>query len=140
MMKKFVLLLSLLYCLTAFSQDIKKLLESDDIILTIKPHICIAPRGEKSCISHIDISWRSIQKGNYCLDSSHSSTILKCWENADSGLYQHKLIFSQDVVYMIENAETHDYLVNSVLKFKLLKPHRKYKKRHNRFPWSIGSL
>lgn len=142
-MKNKKLLLALLFLIninSSYSQDIDMPLDSSEITLTIKPNICVAPRGQESCISTIDISWISARKGNYCLNSNLSIQDLKCWENNDHGFYQHKLTFKQNITYVMSDQLKKVELVNAMMKFKSLKPHRKYKKRRSRFPWSINAL
>jgi hypothetical protein len=139
MIKKILLLclLSLNHILVA--QEIKYK-STNNVKLTIKPHICVAPRGETNCISTIDISWKSTELGNYCLGSDNWDSSLQCWQNKSSGLYKHKLVFHQNISYFINDKATHMVLANAIMKYKSLKPHRKYKKRRSRFPWSITSL
>lgn len=137
-----ILILSSLIILssTSASQDIEKILTSNEVELTIKPHICVAPRGESSCISTIDISWKSIRNGDYCLETDFTNSQLQCWENKDSGFYQHKIVFNKNITYSIKDKKKQQILAYAIMKFKSLRPHRKYKSRRSRFPWSITSL
>lgn len=140
-LSRLVLILgSVTFTLPSYAQETKNTLASNKVTLTIKPHICVAPRGETSCISTIDISWSSTNNGDYCLQSDRTETPLLCWQNNNSGFYQHKLIFDKNITYLMNDELTRITLANAVMKFKSLKPHRKYKKRRSRFPWSISSL
>jgi len=139
-MLKFLILISpMLFCSVSISQDTEINLISNKVELTIKPHICVAPRGEVSCISTIDISWKSTRNGDYCLGSDFTKSDLKCWKDKKSGFYQHKIVFSKNITYSIKNTEL-IVLAYAMMKFKSLKPHRKYKNRRSRFPWSITNL
>ena len=140
LLPKLLALFFLINISNSYSQNTSMFLDSDEIILTIKPNICVAPRGQESCISTINISWESIRKGNYCLNSDLSIQSLKCWKSINRGFYQHKLTFKQNIIYMMSDKISNIKLVTAIMKFKSLKPHRKYKKRHSRFPWSLNAL
>ncbi len=135
-----LLLLIILNPSVLLAQSSEQLLISEDMELTIKPNICVAPRGESTCISSIDINWTSRTKGNFCLASSYDEHDLFCWIDETSGFYRHKLIFNKDVLYSMSNKISHKTIVEAIMKFKVLKPHRGYKKRRSRFPWSLSSL
>jgi len=136
-MMKYILLL--LFAQFTFAQNFEERTQPNQVMLTIIPHICIAPRGTKSCISSIDIIWESTYKGHYCLNSNLDRTMLACWENADKGSYQHQLVFDQSILYKMFDSFDQKHLAQAVMKFKTLKPQRQYKSRHKRFPWSLSS-
>jgi len=123
----------------AYSQKIENPTQPNQVSLTIIPHICIAPRGTKSCISSIDIIWVSTHKGNYCLNSNLEKKLLACWNNTNKGTYQHQLVFNQNIIYKMLDSLSQESLAKAVMKFKTLKPQRQYKNRHKRFPWSIST-
>ena len=91
--KNIILILSISIVSLSHSQNIDTLVSSNEISLTVIPHICIAPRGKSSCISTVDIRWESINTGSFCLESDFSNSILQCWANSKSGFYQDKVIF-----------------------------------------------
>ncbi len=130
-----------LYVLTVnnfiVAQEIKHF-STKDVILTIKPHICIAPRDTLSCISTIDVSWESKGVGDYCLITDFVDERLRCWQNQSSGFFKHKIVFNKNITYLITDGDTKNILATAIMKYKSLKPHRKYRKRRNRFPWSIN--
>ena len=138
-MVKYLFLL-VIFTKALYAQDQEKLLSSDQVSLTIVPHICIAPRGTTSCISSIDIIWESTSKGNYCLNSSIDQKMLACWKNKSKGTFIHKLVFSQNIIYKILDSLNKKNLVQETMIFKKMKPQRQYNKRHKRFPWSINAL
>lgn len=121
------------------SQEFTNPLESNNVSLTIIPHICVAPRGTTSCISRIEVLWESSKKGNFCLNSNLELKKLACWENIDKGTYQHKLIFDQNIIYTMIDAFKEITIAQDTLFFKKMKPHRNYNKRQKRFPWSINT-
>ena len=112
----------------------------EDIKLTIKPHICIAPRGQSSCISRIEVSWESPSVLDICLFSSMEESQLQCWEQAQSGYYEHKVSIISNLEYWLTPFDQQLKLAHSLVKFAALKPHRKHNRRRNHLPWSIQSL
>ena len=112
----------------------------DDIKLTIKPHICIAPRGQTSCISRIEVLWESPSLLDICLHSSMEPGQLQCWEQAYTGYYEHKVTIVSNLEYWLTPFDQQLKLAHSLVKFAALKPHRKHNRRRNHLPWSIQSL
>ena len=112
----------------------------EDVKLTIKPHICIAPRGQTSCISRIEVIWESHALLDICLHSSLASAQLQCWEQAQSGFYDHKVTIVSNLEYWLTPFDQQLKLAHSLVKFAALKPHRKHNRRRNHLPWSIQSL
>ena len=113
---------------------------SNDFTLIIKPNICVAPRGMTSCISSFDINWESKMAGDFCLTSGLSETPLKCWQDSSKGFYRHKLIITENINYWLNRSGSTIKIINALVKFAALKPHRKHQRRRNRLPWSISSL
>ncbi len=109
---------------------------NEKVTLIIKPHICVVPRNQKSCISTIDITWLSQQADDYCLSMENNDENLQCWQNSTTGFYEHKLIFDKNILYQIKIQ--HEIVARSLMKLKTMKPHRKFKRRNNRFPWSLN--
>ncbi len=114
--------------------------EGSEFKLTIKPHICIAPRGQTSCISRIDVYWESNRLADVCLYSSIDSAQLQCWEQHQAGMFQHKVSLIKNLDYWLTPLNQQLMLVKSSVKFAALKPHRKHSRRRNQLPWSIQSL
>ncbi len=112
----------------------------EDVKLIIRPHICIAPRGQTSCISRIEVLWESPSLLDVCLYSSLAQEQLQCWEQAQSGNYEHKVTIISDLEYWLTPFDQQLKLAHSLVKFVALKPHRKYNRRRNHLPWSIQSL
>ncbi len=123
-----------LHALNTFAQEPAAV---PKVIITIKPNICIAPRGEKTCTSSMDISWTSNIPSDYCLRVNLSSAPLHCWEAAAQGSYRHHVKLTGDLEYWIALAESVQQLAVSTVKLAALKPHRNFPRRRNRLPWSV---
>ncbi|WP_223789489.1 DUF3019 domain-containing protein [Marinicella meishanensis] len=111
-----------------------------NIILTIKPHICIAPRGESSCISRIEVSWQSDRLTDVCLHAGMADEPLNCWQQSRSGEFVHRITILKDLDYWLTALGTAQIVIKSTVKYAALRPHRKHKRRRSQLPWSIQSL
>lgn len=113
---------------------------ADDVemSLIIKPNICIAPRGEKTCVSSMDIEWISSVTGDYCLYSKTSSIQpLFCWYAEQRGGFEDRVKLTEDLEYWMVTPDSPARLAVVVVKLAALKPHRQFPRRRNRLPWSI---
>jgi hypothetical protein len=110
------------------------------VSLIIKPHICVAPRGESSCISRIDVSWYSEQPLDLCLYVNEQDQSLLCWQQQRSGTYSHQVTLLSDLEYWLAKVPDNHLLARTLVKFAALQPHRKHNRRRNLLPWSIQSL
>jgi hypothetical protein len=111
-----------------------------NITLTIRPHICIAPRGESSCISRIELSWKSDRLTDVCLHTGLEDAPLNCWNQSRSGEYDHRVTILNDLDYWLAALGSAQVVVKSTVKYAALRPHRKHKRRRSVLPWSIQSL
>lgn len=105
--------------------------------MKIKPNICVAPRGAETCTSRMDIEWTSNRPASFCLHSNAAKQLLTCWQGVASGVYQHRVIITADIIYWMNIEGYSQRLAETTLRFAALKPHRKYPRRGNRLPWSI---
>lgn len=131
-----LILTTLLISHTAVGQLSEVQSNNNNVTLIIKPHICVVPRNKKSCISTIDITWLSQKADDYCLSVEKNDENLQCWQNSTSGYYQHKLIFDKNILYHMKTQQK--IVAQSLMKLKTMKPHRKFNRRRNRFPWSLN--
>lgn len=111
-----------------------------NITLTIRPHICIAPRGESSCISRIEVSWQSDRLTDVCLHTGVEDAPLNCWNQSRSGEFDHRVTILNDLDYWLTAIGSAQVVVKSTVKYAALRPHRKHKRRRSVLPWSIQSL
>ena len=105
--------------------------------LIIKPHICVAPRGESSCISWIDVFWESEQTTDLCLYVSEQDESLKCWQQQRAGSHRHHVTLVDNLDFWLASIQNNTLLARSTVKFAALQPHRKHNRRRNALPWSL---
>lgn len=103
-LRAIIAFLILIATLKALGQDIDTIVP--EVLLIIKPNICVAQRGQKTCTSSMDINWSSSIKGAYCLHSNHSSGALLCWSNAAMGQHSDKVKLTKDLHYWLVFDET----------------------------------
>jgi len=148
-----MLVVLLLPCCTVYAQNKSEAHTSTSntysaqVTLTIKPTICVASRGERTCASTMDIDWTSSLPGDFCLYSNATKTQevaltkpgqpLQCWSDRDSGYHRDRVILDKHLDYWISDAKSQQRMTKVTVKIALLKPHRKYPRRRSRLPWSL---
>ena len=110
---------------------------NNEVRLIIKPHICVAPRGESSCISWIDVFWESNQPTDLCLYVSEQDQSLKCWQQQLEGNHRHHVTLVDNLDFWLASIQNNTLLARSTVKFAALQPHRKHNRRRNALPWSL---
>jgi hypothetical protein len=57
----------------------------DELLLTVKPVLCITDKRTPSCEMSFLIHWQSGTSGYYCLSSDLDETPLRCWNDENTG-------------------------------------------------------
>ncbi len=57
----------------------------DELLLTVKPVLCITDKRTPSCEMSFLIHWQSAISGYYCLSSDLEETPLRCWNDENTG-------------------------------------------------------
>ena len=109
----------------------------DQVKLVIKPHICVAPRGESSCISWIDVFWESEQATDVCLYVSGQDQSLRCWQQQHTGQHRYHVTLVKNLDFWLASIQNNRLLARQTMKFAALQPHRKHNRRRNALPWSF---
>ncbi len=75
--------------------------EPPTVWLHVKPLLCVLDDDATACSVIFDISWRSTQAAEYCLNDEAQPAPLLCWPSALSGEYRHARQVTQDFVFWL---------------------------------------
>ncbi len=97
---------------------------SNSLVLT--PSKCVTLKEGKVCYEDIEVSWHTLQRGNYCLFSSQQTHPLTCWRQARSGQYRFEFKQSHSVLYQLRQMNTNELIAKQRISVKWV-----YKNRPN---------
>jgi hypothetical protein len=118
----------------AASASSASLPEGDAIHLELRPRVCTLTARDEQCDTVVEAQWRASQPESLCLLIVGRPEIRRCWEDTSEGRYTVSLVFSEDLVVELRDAELRSVLTSQAIKVirEALQLRRK-----RRPPWSI---
>lgn len=106
----------------------------ESIQLELRPRICTLSATDEQCDTVVEAQWRSPRDESLCLVIVGRPEIKRCWENFSEGLYTVELVFSEDLIVELRDAQLQSVLVSESIKVirEALQLRRK-----RRQPWNI---
>lgn len=104
------------------------------IELKLRPRVCTLSGDEEDCKTTVHAQWRSSRNESLCLVIVDRPHVRHCWENLSQGIYSVEIVFSDDLVVQLRDAELDRVLASqaiSVIRQALQLRHRR------RPPWNI---
>ncbi len=105
-----------------------------NLILEIKPSLCVLSHERQFCEDEVWIHWYSKQARDVCLYQDGKEERLQCWTQQLKGVFKHQLKTRETVRYLLKQngqvvAEQNIKVLEQFLPTK--------KRRRNRHPWSL---
>lgn len=110
--------------------------EHESIKLELRPRICTLSAGDEECDTVVQAQWRSRQDESLCLVIVGHPDIKRCWEDHSEGLYSVALVFREDLVVELRDAQLQNVLVSAAI--TVIKEALQLR-RKRRPPWNILS-
>ncbi|MCW8880159.1 MAG: DUF3019 domain-containing protein [Kangiellaceae bacterium] len=102
--------------------------------LYLSPNLCLLEKNQDQCELLLDIRWRTITTGDFCLTTNQSPETLKCWRQLDQGKLKHHFRFSENLeIYLVSQKNNTTVYKQTVRLQKYVTKYRK--KRRN--PWQF---
>jgi len=104
------------------------------IELRLRPRVCTLSDNDAVCDTTVHARWRSARNESLCLVIVDQPHVRRCWEDHSEGVYSVELVFSQDLIVQLRDAELDRVLASQAVAVirKALRFRRK-----RRQPWSI---
>lgn len=106
------------------------------IKLELRPRVCTLSADDEECATVVEAQWRSPRDESLCLLIVGRPDIKQCWENHSEGFYKVSLVFREDLVMELRDAQLQAVLVSAAITVirEALQLRRK-----RRPPWNILS-
>lgn len=83
--------------------------------LLVQPTQCVVLEQGQKCHASAQVKWNSEQPRSICLHSSLAQKPVKCWEAANEGVYQEKVVARSSVYYVLKPLGGGDVLAEAEL-------------------------
>ena len=105
-----------------------------DIRLELSPRICTLAATDKQCETRVSAKWRSPNAESLCLVILDRPEVKRCWEKYSEGTYSIYLVFAEDLVFQLKDAELRNVLASEAL--RVIREAIRYRHKR-RQPWNI---
>jgi hypothetical protein len=105
-----------------------------DIRLELSPRICTLAASDKQCETRVSAKWRSPREESLCLVILDRPEVKRCWEKYTEGTYSIELVFAEDLVFQLRDAELRNVLATEALRVIREAILYRHKRRQ---PWNI---
>jgi hypothetical protein len=123
-----------LVALAAVSQSPALAATDSDIRLELSPRICTLAASDKQCETRVSAKWRSPREESLCLVILDRPEVKRCWEKYTEGTYSVELVFAEDLIFQLRDAELRDVLATEALRVIREAILYRHKRRQ---PWNI---
>lgn len=99
-------------------------------VLTIQPQKCVAMREGQTCYVDLEIKWAMQTTGNYCLYASSKNEPLRCWYDAQHGIFKTEFSNNENTIFYLKNEQNE--LAQVELKMAWV-----YKRKRSSVSWRV---
>lgn len=103
-----------------------------DIVLSIKPGLCLLSTGETECRDSLLVKWKARQPYSLCLYQETTDSSLYCWSSVREGEYQFEFAASETTDFELRDQQNNQLLISK--SFKILTRESGSRRRN---PWSF---
>ena len=111
---------------------------SDDMLMTVKPLLCITDNRNPSCDMSFLVVWQSITTGYYCLFSDFTDAPMRCWNEERSGQLDDDRTVTQNFSYWMTGTNKGARLAEVTVEVLRLDSDDRRRRRRNRHVWDIN--
>lgn len=73
--------------------------------MLLTPVRCVALHQGQVCYQNVQLSWSSVQAGNYCVYIDNQAEPLQCWQGQTQGSYRYEFASAESQVLQLKNAQ-----------------------------------
>jgi hypothetical protein len=121
---------------TAASTRVASEVNGNSIQLELSPRVCTLSAGDENCDTVVTAQWRAPRDESLCLLIVGQPQIRQCWENLAEGVYTVRLVFNQDLLVELRDAQLQTVLASEAI--AVIKEALRLR-RKRRQPWDILS-
>ena len=111
---------------------------SDDMLMTVKPLLCITDNRNPTCDMSFLIVWHSITAGYYCLFSDFTDAPMHCWNEEHTGQLDDDRTVTQNFSYWMTGTNESARLAEVTVEVLRLDSDDRRRRRRNRHVWDIN--
>jgi hypothetical protein len=104
------------------------------IELKVRPRVCTLAGEDTTCNTTVHAQWHSSRNESLCLLIVDRPHIRHCWENHAEGVYSVEVVFSEDLIVELRDAERDSVLASQAIAVIRQALQLRHKRRP---PWNI---
>ena len=97
-----IVLLSCLITQNSFAQQVQL---QQNVLLQVKPGMCVALNQGRTCFAQITIQWSAAINDNFCIVQKQSKQEIKCWKNSKGSSISFEFESNESLTYQLVNTK-----------------------------------
>ena len=105
--------------------------------IAVRPLLCIVDQRTPVCDMVFQVSWRSEERGYYCVLSNLEETPLRCWSEQRAGQLRDRRSVAEDFSYMINEGDGEPPLDSVTVEVVRMDSDDRRRRRRTRHVWDL---
>lgn len=105
--------------------------------ITVRPLLCIVDQRTPVCEMVFHVSWRSEERGYYCVLSNLEEAPLRCWSEQRAGQLRDRRSVAEDFSYMINEGDGEPPLDTVTVEVVRMDSDDRRRRRRTRHVWDL---
>ena len=105
--------------------------------ITVRPLLCIVDQRTPVCEMVFHVSWRSEERGYYCVLSNLEEEPLRCWSEQRAGQLRDERSVAEDFSYMINEGDGEPPLDSVTVEVVRMDSDDRRRRRRTRHVWDL---
>ena len=111
---------------------------AEDVVLTVKPVLCIVDSRTPSCDMSFLVVWRSGTTGYYCLFNDFGDTPVRCWSEERGGEVSDERSVTESFRYWMTGSDRESPVAQVEVEVLRMDSDDRRRKRRTRHVWDIN--
>ena len=112
--------------------------QADDMILSVKPLLCITDNRNSVCEMSFLVVWESGERGYYCLFNDYGEAPMRCWNEEREGRMTDDRAVRETFSFWLTGTDSADRLAEVRVEVLRMDSDDRRRKRRTRHVWDIN--
>jgi hypothetical protein len=110
----------------------------DELLLTVKPVLCITDNRNPSCDMSFLVVWQSGETGYYCLFNDFTEAPVRCWSEELAGQLSEDRVVRENFSYWMTGSDPDSRLAEVTVEVLHMDSDDRRRRRRTRHVWDIN--
>lgn len=108
-----------------------------ELILRVKPSLCLRYSADEDCKLSVEIVWRDSTPNSYCLHSVQDQDPVQCWTQKEGATLEEDREINEDLVYWLTRPGEASKLVTATVEMATVVNDEKRSRSRRRHVWNL---